>query len=186
MSSQVFAGDTSGSITIQAPAVAGTGVLTLPANTTGIIGIRTGVLQVVSNTLTTATSSSSTTDITVGLIATITPTSATSKILVMYNLQGSTTNSLQATIYRGATAICTSTAGATKNSTSSYIPGGFNASPPAIATQSQQFLDSPATTSPITYDIRCNTDAGTFYINKRGADTFIGATSTITLMEIAV
>jgi hypothetical protein len=37
MSSQVFAGDTSGSITIQAPAVAGTGVLTLPANTTGTL-----------------------------------------------------------------------------------------------------------------------------------------------------
>jgi hypothetical protein len=37
MSSQVFAGDTSGSITIQAPAVAGTSVLTLPANTTATI-----------------------------------------------------------------------------------------------------------------------------------------------------
>ena len=37
MSSQVFAGDTSGSITIQAPAVAGTGVLTLPANTTATL-----------------------------------------------------------------------------------------------------------------------------------------------------
>lgn len=33
MSSQVFAGDTSGSITIQAPAVAGTNILTLPTNT---------------------------------------------------------------------------------------------------------------------------------------------------------
>ena len=184
MSSQVFAGDTSGSITIQAPAVAGTGVLTLPANTTGIIGIRTGVLQVVSNTLTTTTSSTSTTDVTVGLIATITPSSATSKILVMYNLHGSTTNSLQATIYRGATAICTSAAGATKNPTSSWIPG--SGATALIATQSQQFLDSPATTSPITYDIRCNTDAGTFYINRRGFDTFIGTPSTITLMEIAV
>jgi hypothetical protein len=185
MSSQVFAGDTSGSITIQAPAVAGTGVLTLPANTTGIIGIRTGVLQVVANTLTTATSSTSTTDVTVGLIATITPTSATSKILVTYNLHGSTTNSLQATIYRGATAICTSAAGASgKNSTSSYVPGTLQTN--FLGTQSQQFLDSPATTSPITYDIRCNTDAGTFYINRRGVDTFFGTTSTITLMEIAV
>jgi hypothetical protein len=185
MSSQVFAGDTSGSITIQAPAVAGTGVLTLPANTTGIIGIRTGVLQVVSNTLTTATSSSSTTDITVGLIATITPTSATSKILVMYNLHGSTTNSLNATMYRGATAICTSTAGqGMRNTTSSWIP--HTGSTNLLATQSQQFLDSPATTSPITYDIRCNTDTGTFYINRRGIDTNFGTTSTITLMEIAV
>ena len=40
MSSQVFAGDTSGSITIQAPAVAGTSVLTLPANTTGTLATR--------------------------------------------------------------------------------------------------------------------------------------------------
>lgn len=40
MSSQVFAGDTSGSITIQAPAVAGTGVLTLPDNITGTLATR--------------------------------------------------------------------------------------------------------------------------------------------------
>ena len=40
MSSQVFAGDTSGSITIQAPAVAGTGVLTLPENITGTLATR--------------------------------------------------------------------------------------------------------------------------------------------------
>lgn len=142
------------------------------------------VLQIVSSTLTTSTSSTSTTDVSVGLSATITPTNVKNKILIMYNLQGSTTNSFNATIYRGTVAICTGTSVATRTATSSFIPSG--ATNAAVVTQSQHYFDSPATTLAITYDIRCNTDSGTFYVNRRGTDTFISTTSTITLMEIAV
>ena len=143
------------------------------------------VLQVVSSTLTTSTSSTSTTDVSVGLSATITPTNVKNKILIMYNLQGSTTNSFNATIYRGTVAICTGTSGASlRNITSSFIPGAALTS--ALSTHSQNFFDSPATTNTITYDIRCNTDAGTFYVNRRASAADFGTTSTITLMEIAV
>jgi hypothetical protein len=141
------------------------------------------VLQVVSSTLTTYTTSTSSTDVTVGLSATITPTSATSKILVMYSLHGGSTNSFNATIYRGASAICIGTSTATRTSTSTFIPNSAGVG--AVSTQSQKFLDSPATTSATTYDIRCSTDTGTFAVNRRSSDTFISATSTITLMEIA-
>ena len=142
------------------------------------------VLQVVTGTLTTQTSSTSTTDVTIGLSAAITPSSSTSKILVMYNLQGSTTNSFNATIYRGASAICTGTSGGSlRNPTSSLIVG--SAGTGFMTTQSQMFLDSPATTSATTYDIKCNTDTGTFYVNRRALGTDFGTTSTVTLMEIA-
>ena len=81
------------------------------------------VLQVVSSTLTTSTSSTSTTDVSIGLSASITPSSASSKIFVMYNLQGSTTNSFNSTLYRGASTICTSTSSPSLRAvTSSFVP----------------------------------------------------------------
>jgi hypothetical protein len=142
------------------------------------------ILQVVSTTVTTFTSSTSTADITVGLTATITPTSASNKILVMYSLQGGTSDSYNATIYRGATAICIGTSGGSlRNSTSSFVVSSAGSG--FISTQSQQFLDSPATTSATTYDIKCNTNGGTFYVNRRPSGTDFNSTSTVTLMEIA-
>jgi len=141
------------------------------------------VLQVVSTTLTTSTSSTSTTDVSIGLSASITPSSASSKIFVMYNLHGSTTNSFSATLYRGASTICTNTSSPSLRAvTSTLIPSSAGAS--LLVTQSQNFLDSPATTSATTYEIKCNTNAGTFYVNRNDGTSF-GTTSTITLMEIA-
>jgi len=112
--SLILQGSTSGSVTLQEPAVAGTTVLTLPAVsgtilTTSSVG---SVIQVVSTTKTDTTSFVSTStntyvDIT-GMSVTITPTSATNKILVMYTV-GVSNNHPDATIhirlYRGATSI---------------------------------------------------------------------------------
>jgi len=141
------------------------------------------VLQVVSTTLTTSTSSTSTTDVSIGLSASITPSSASSKIFVMYNLHGSTTNSFSTTLYRGASTICTNTSSPSLRAvTSAFIPATAGTS--CLVTQSQNFLDSPATTSATTYEIKCNTNAGTFYVNRNDGTSF-GTTSTITLMEIA-
>jgi len=96
----VLVGSTSGSVTLQEPAVAGTTVLTLPAVsgtilTTGSSGqsipkaaLPTGsVLQVVQTYKTDSFSTNATsyTNVT-GLSASITPTSATSKILVMVSV----------------------------------------------------------------------------------------------------
>lgn len=141
------------------------------------------VLQVVSSTLTTSTSSTSTTDASIGLSASITPSSASSKVFVMYSLQGSTTNSFNATLYRGASTICTNTSSpSVRAATSSFIPSTAGVS--CLVTQSQNFLDSPATTSATTYEVKCNTNSGTFYVNRNDGTAF-GSTSTITLMEIS-
>ena len=172
--------DGNGSMTVGNGDITGLAAGALPSN---VIGAG-AVLQVVSSTLTTSTSSTSTTDVSIGLSASITPSSASSKIFVMYNLQGSTTNSLNATLYRGASTICTSTSSPSLRAvTSSFIPSTAGVS--CLVTQSQNFLDSPATTSATTYEVKCNTNAGTFYVNRNDGTSF-GSTSTITLMEIAV
>ena len=172
--------DGNGTMTVGNGDITGLAAGALPSN---VIGAG-AVLQVVSTTLTTSTSSTSTTDVSIGLSASITPSSASSKIFVMYNLQGSTTNSLSATLYRGASTICTSTSSPSLRAvTSTFIPSTAGVS--CLVTQSQNFLDSPATTSATTYEVKCNTNAGTFYVNRNDGTSF-GTTSTITLMEISV
>ena len=47
------------------------------------------------------------------------------------------------------------------------------------------FLDSPATTSAITYKLQYRVDGGTGYVNRHSGSTNYGGTSSMTLMEIA-
>ena len=93
MANIVLTGDTSGSITVAAPAVAGTNTLTLPASTSTIAttadvnALTTGkILQVIQNqktdTFSSTTVLTSTVEVTGGN-ATITPSASSSKVLVM-------------------------------------------------------------------------------------------------------
>jgi hypothetical protein len=189
----VLVGSTSGSVTLQEPAVAGTTVLTLPAVTgtlitTGTTGqvIASGalpigsVLQVVNATYSTAASSSSSTYADTGLTATITPKFSTSKILVLVNHNGcrkDTNNTiLQLALFRSSTQISgIEGAGGNTNSTAVNGFGGTGIT----------YLDSPATTSATTYKTQFKSQANnaTVYINDNS--TGGSPQSTITLMEIA-
>jgi hypothetical protein len=195
----VLQGSTSGSCTLQEQAVAGTTVLTLPTTSgtvalTSQIPTSTGkVLQVVSTvkTDTFITSSSSFVDVT-GLSVTITPTSATSTILVLFQVNGSQeVGAARASLrlVRGSTVI---NAGAVAGSRTPAL-GGFSSSDQSIpsAPISGSFLDSPATTSSTTYKIQAVMPAGSgdVYINRTMQDSDnanqIRMASTITVMEIA-
>ena len=146
------------------------------------------VLQVVS-TAKTDTFSLSTdvwTDIT-GLSVSITPSATASKILVLFTLQMSNTNNtVSATkLVRGSTDIFVAdTAG---NRTPATAMNYNNFGP----TASGIFLDSPATTSPITYklQLRANDNNAAAYVNRSAADTdsavFTRTASSITVMEIS-
>jgi hypothetical protein len=205
MSSVVITGDTSGSVTLSAPAVAGTTTLTLPtANgtiiTTGSSGqvipkaaLPTGsVLQVVSATKTDTftTSSSSFTDIT-GLSVSITPTSSSSKILVTYNTTiGAPTGQYSAGIQlvRGSTAIYLGDAAGSRTRASSLA--WSESSQYSMIPVNGTFLDSPATTSSTTYKLQMISAYGvTVYLNRNQLDndssTFGRVASSITVMEIA-
>lgn len=125
----------------------------------------------------------------------ITPTSATSKILVVYTIVtgGNTTSgdvSVISRLVRGSTAICIGDAAGTRNRTTS---GNTWPSRTDMTTQfSMNFLDSPATTSSTTYSVQLacrGTGGGTWYCN-RSQDDYDGiegyrSASTITVMEIA-
>jgi hypothetical protein len=149
------------------------------------------VIQVVSTTKTDTFSTSSTSfvDIT-GLSASITPTSNSSKIYVVVSMYigGPVSNTGQAMtrLMRGATAISIGNASASRTQASSEtgFSSEFYQQPVAI-----NFLDSPSSTSSLTYLMQMRVTASTFHLNRSGADsnaTFDArVASTITLMEIA-
>jgi hypothetical protein len=144
------------------------------------------VLQVVSVSKLNAfqTSSTSPVDVT-GLSVSITPTSASSKILVLSQIWGTGTvnTGFYVNLVRNSTNLSISTAGSDINSTISSYFGDGN----LWATIPIMFLDSPATTSSTTYKIQIFTSNGStsVAINKRVDNAFVGGSSSITVMEIA-
>ena len=153
----------------------------IPASTSAI-------LQVVSVTKvdTFTTSSTSFTDVT-GLTASITPTSTSSKILVLskvaINTRSLAIGDIQ--LLRGATVIGGGTAAGNRVSGMS----AFYAEAAGTTDLSTNFLDSPASVSSQTYQIQARTNTGVLGINTSADDADVAliarTSSTITLMEIA-
>jgi hypothetical protein len=157
----------------------------LPANS---------ILQVVSTVKTdTYTASGSTFTTVTGLNATITPTSANSKILVILNLViGQGYYTINGRLMRGSTAIGVGDAnGSRPRSTfaiNTYVANQtyeeYHYKPVGVT-----FLDSPATTSATTYSVQlANYSSYAYGVNRNVAfqDVYDGTTvSTFTLMEIA-
>ena len=204
--SLILQGSTSGSITLQEPAVAGTTVLTLPTTSGTLIttassgqsipraALPTGsVLQVVSTTKTNkfTTTSSSAVDIT-GLSVTITPTSASSKILIMTDINyGGDANVYGAFfVVRNSTNVVVGKY-PTGNQIAATFGGGVPSDTYKIYSGSHTYLDSPNLTSAITYKVQAATtyNSLTLTVNApyqtNDASYIIGGTSTITVMEIA-
>lgn len=138
------------------------------------------------------TSAASWTDIP-GLAISITPTSATSKILVatqgMAGMGGSYSGAVK--LQRNGTDICVGNSTAGYNQVSSANFYGGSADGNNNESWSIMYLDSPASTSAVTYKLQANSfQSGPLYINTLGSNitsqvySMIGA-STITLMEIA-
>ena len=149
------------------------GSVVLPAGFSG--GLGTNVVQTV-KTDSFSTTSSSLTDVT-GLAVTITPTSATSKVLVLVDLMigssgGGRTNFQ---LVRDSTEIGKSS-------------GGLSDSTLTVVTSSDSgafsFLDSPATTSATTYKVQMLADNQTGYVNRIAASDR-RSISTITAIEVA-
>ena len=149
------------------------------------------VLQVVSNTKidTFSTTSSSYVDVT-GLFVTITPTSATSKILITGLVNyGAAADVGFFRLVRDSTAICVGTAAGSRIVATAQMRNNPDAADADAA--ALNFLDSPNTTSTVTYKIQAASASGgyTTRFNSSADDvdqTNRGRTaSTITVMEIA-
>jgi hypothetical protein len=139
-------------------------------------------VQVVSTTSTTLFTSTSTTPVDItGFTVTITPTSASNKIFVMFSFCGSASASANFYLNRNGTNIDLGSGGSVRNATICIVPTG-NAG--YMYSNSAEYLDSPATTSAVTYKIQCDVDSGTLYVNRR-SDTLFASPATITVMEIS-
>jgi hypothetical protein len=136
------------------------------------------VLQVVQGFTSTEVTSSSTSFSDTGLTATITPTSATSKILVMISQNGlnrSAGNSQNGLLLQLVLPDASTIQFA-------YYAGFTNTTILAnLATGSLNHLDSPATTSPITYKTQLANGSATALVKVQNDNQ---TRSTITLMEI--
>jgi hypothetical protein len=175
--------DTASNLTITVPAVTGTMLTNKTAGT---------VLQVVQavKTDTFTTSSTSFTDIT-GISVSITPSSASSKILVIPTINSSATSSgwnMFFRMMRNSTPIFIGdTAGSrTLSSFQHYLANNQD-----IRCLTASFLDSPNTTSSVTYKVQTASQSSgvSVVVNMTGADgdsASQGRTaSSITVLEIA-
>jgi len=135
------------------------------------------VLQVVNASTTTGAYTSSSTYIDTNLTASITPSSATSKVLIFVCQEGVNKNAVNSN--------ANATLRLLRNSTSILEPiGAYIAFTNTTVSQSDNssctYLDSPATTSSITYKTQIKSTLNTDGVYAQDN----GAQSTITLMEI--
>jgi hypothetical protein len=118
-----------------------------------------------------------------GLSVSITPSSATSKILCTYSViagNGTAGQLVTLNLVRNATNISQSTGGTARNQTTF----AFNSSAQETPTQTSTFLDSPNTTSAVTYKVQLRVPSGSGAVNRRGDAVDDGGTSSITVMEV--
>ena len=191
----VIKGSSSGQVTVDVPAAAGTNTLTLPANTGNVITNKTAgtILQVVSTTKT-DTFSTSTVDTFVditGLSVAITPSATSSKILVLYDVQMSGTEIFFMQLVRASTAIKVGDSDSA-NRLETTVGGTFQPSNnDKVIAIAGNFLDAPSTTDATTYKLqgRVYSASKSFSVNRTINDTNAGysgrGASTITVMEVA-
>ncbi|UOF80278.1 hypothetical protein [Caudoviricetes sp.] len=198
-----------GNLTIAAADSASNNVATFPANTGTVITTGSSgkvipaaalpagcILQVVSATKTDTYgfAGAGTFSSIPGLSVTITPTSSTSKFLIISNIMlgvaaGSASAILQ--YVRNSTVIDIGNAAGSRPQVSAGYYSGDTAGTASFASISATYLDSPATGSTITYSIQgASSTSTTVYVNRTVDDrNFTGydprGTSTITVMEIA-
>ena len=165
------------------PAANIVGVCTSGSSKTGGFG---KILQVVSQNLTTQMSTASTSYVDSGLTASITPSATSNKILILINIGVSISGDHNGylKLLRDSTEINSGSGG--DNNSLFGVNGNSTASRYATMMEACNFLDSPSTTSAITYKVQVRSHSGshTMYINRRSNDTNFGVASNITLVEV--
>jgi hypothetical protein len=179
----------------------GTNGQVLTADSTAATGLKwatasTGKIAQVLSTIKTdtfSTTASSFTTIT-GLSQAITPSATSSKILIIVSLSAGITNSDGNVGYfaisGGNTATYTGDAAGNRKRTVHWVrrPGDSATVAATNMPMTMVYLDSPNTTSAVTYNATAYVNGGTAYVNRAGVDTDDGSwgrsASTITVMEI--
>ena len=161
-------------------------------NGTSYVPIGT-ILQVVSTAKTDTFTTSSTTFTTVtGLTASITPSSTSSKVLIFAQISFSLANAAPYGHFRFSGGNSGTFVGDAASNRISGVFGGFNAGDQrsALLLASLVYLDSPNTTSSVTYGVETRIGAsGSVFINRSNFDgdnaSHSRGASSITVMEVA-
>ena len=164
----------------------------------GAVSRSGGILQVVSTTKTDTFSASTatgafTSNIT-GLEATITPRSTSSKILVQVSVDGSASTNYGVAhlqLQRDGSPVGVGDAAGSRSRITAQAVSNTNNSND-VGNANKTFLDSPNTTSSITYGVKLHNETSstqTLYVNRSSVDSDLvrkgRSISTITLMEVA-
>jgi len=130
-----------------------------------------------------------------GLSVSITPTSSSNKVFVMLQMNNVSSSStggpgVYTKILRDSTVLTSNTSGGQADSFDSFcggVGGGMANNERARDKHHINFLDSPSTTSAITYKAQLVTGGSgyTVTVNRWGLNTDVGSVSTITAMEIS-
>jgi len=139
-------------------------------------------------------SSTSFTDIT-GMTVNITPSASNSKVLVILHFNVGMTTADRYAVFqmlRGSTVVGGGTASSSRNhGIAAHVRATANGTANEVLTKSMTFLDSPSSTSELTYKLQGlaqSAGSPSFTINRSGADVDAGhgfrLASSITLMEV--
>jgi hypothetical protein len=142
------------------------------------------ILQVIQSTKTDTATTTSTSFVDISdLSASITPVSASNKILIFVQLGsvGNPSKTVLFNIVRNTTNLAQPDSGINPASLNQF-PGTTTA---ALGGATIIWVDSPATTSSTTYKVQWRVDGNTGYLNRHIASTNFNSISTITVMEVA-
>lgn len=167
------------------------GIITAASN--GSAGGSGKILQLVQATLTTSATTTNQTFTDTGLTVNITPSSASNKVAIDYSVTGGAGSGDQVfwNLVRVISGTPTNILVGTGVGSRTACSNSFNYSTNANNTvcNSNNYLDSPATTSVVTYKIQFACDTGNAYINQSGGDSnsasYPRTVSTIRVMEVA-
>jgi hypothetical protein len=144
------------------------------------------VVQTVKSDVTTGLASTSWAAIS-GLSASITPSSASNKVMVIANIKGQSSSNATSRLMRDSTPICVNTQGSP--GLRAIGSGGDFFGGVVGQGQTHIYLDSPSSTLSVTYSVQYQVASGTFNVNTTYTDSDASTTSrgvsTITLVEIA-
>lgn len=167
-------------LAIPVPIASGGTEATTAATARSNLGITDLVLQMVQTVDTTNRSTTSATFVNSSVSVTITPASASSRILLLFNAMSGNSNAgavaARFAFYRDTTSLIPS--GNTEFSVA-YSTANANIIPVSIS-----YIDSPATTSAITYNIYWLTGTSTAYLGRRGLDTAYDCPNVLTAIEL--
>jgi hypothetical protein len=128
------------------------------------------------------------------LTATITPSSNTSKVLVLYTLMAMSNGNIASfatRLMRGVTPIYIGDAeGDRKRASTTRTASPINVANNSVGPVSGMFLDSPATDSAVTYSVEISSDGGgSVFVNRNETDTdgtaFARGASSLIVIEVA-